>query len=271
MSDYKVLALDLDGTLTNTQKEITPRTKQALMDAAKAGTRILLASGRPTVGIRALAKELELEKNGGYILSYNGGKITNCTTGEVPVAVQFPAEYIPELCAFAAQYQVTILTYDDRGIVTENPQDYYVGVESMTNGVPAFRVDDLVQYVDYPVNKFLLVGIPERMAMVEPLLAKQFEGRLSVYRSTPYFLEAMPLGVDKAASLERLLDTLGLTRANLMACGDGWNDKSMIELAGMGVAMENAVDEVRAIADYITADNDHDGVGLAVEKFILGR
>lgn len=271
MSQYKVLALDLDGTLTNSQKVITPRTRAALDAAAQAGTRILLASGRPTVGIRPLAQELDLKSTGGYILSYNGGKITNCATGEVPVEIRFPSVYIEELAAFAHDQQVTLLTYDDRGIVTENPEDYYVGVECMTNKIQAYKVKDLVQYVNYPVNKFLLVGKPEKMAEVEPLLAKQFEGRLSVYRSTPYFLEAMPLGVDKAASLEQLLGTLGLTARNLMACGDGWNDMGMIQLAGMGVAMANAVPEVKAVANYITLDNDHDGVGLAVEKFILGR
>ena len=271
MSKYKVLALDLDGTLTNSQKIITPSTRAALDAAAKAGTRILLASGRPTVGIRPLAKELDLAATGGYILSYNGGKITNCATGEVPVEIRFPSPYIEELCAFAREQGVTILTYDDRGIVTEDPEDHYVQVECMTNKIRAYRVRDLVKYVNYPVNKFLLVGEPEKLAPVEPILAKQFEGRLTVYRSTPYFLEAMPLGVDKAASLERLLRTLGLTRENLMACGDGWNDMGMIQLAGMGVAMANAVPEVKAAANFITLDNDHDGVGLAVEKFILGQ
>lgn len=271
MSKYKVLALDLDGTLTNTQKIITPRTKAALAAAAKAGTRILLASGRPTVGIRPLAEELDLASSGGYILSYNGGKITNCATGEVPVEIRFPSPYIEELCAFAREHEVTILTYDDRGIVTESPEDHYVKVECMINKIQAYGVKDLVKYVNYPVNKFLLAGEPEKLASLDPLLAKQFEGRLSVYRSMPYFLEAMPLGVDKAASLERLLTTLGLTAENLMACGDGWNDMGMIQLAGMGVAMANAVPEVKAVANFITLDNDHDGVGLAIEKFILSE
>lgn len=89
----KVLALDLDGTLTNTKKEITPRTRAALRRAAEAGVRIVLASGRPTVGVQYLAKELELDKLGGYILSYNGGCIVDCATGAVVAQEAFPPSW----------------------------------------------------------------------------------------------------------------------------------------------------------------------------------
>ena len=95
---YKILALDLDGTLTNTDKIITPRTKAALQAAAQKGVCIVLASGRPTVGIEPLAKELELEKYGGCILSYNGGKIIDCKTGETLVQYAFPANLIEPVC-----------------------------------------------------------------------------------------------------------------------------------------------------------------------------
>ena len=92
---------------------------------------------------------------------------------------------------------------------------------------------------------------------------------LSIYRSAPFFIETMPLGVEKSASLALLLKNMGFGPENLMACGDGWNDLPMIRYAGMGVAMGNAVPEVKQAAKYVTADNEHDGVGLAVEKFIL--
>ena len=98
---YKVLALDLDGTLTNNAKVITPRTKAALQAAADRGVRIVLASGRPTVGIEPLAKELELDRRGGCILSYNGGKIIDCKTGETLVQHEFPPELIDPVCTFA--------------------------------------------------------------------------------------------------------------------------------------------------------------------------
>lgn len=109
------------------------------------------------------------------------------------------------------------------------------------------------------------------MPHVEELMQQEFAGKLSIYRSAPFFIETMPLGVEKAASLNTLLQTLGLTPAELMACGDGWNDLPMIKFAGLGVAMGNAVPPVKAAAGFVSTDNDHDGVGVAVERFILGR
>ena len=109
------------------------------------------------------------------------------------------------------------------------------------------------------------------LAVVEPLVNAALGRDFSVYRSEPFFLEIMPKGIDKAQSLERLLMKLGLKREEMIACGDGYNDLSMIKYAGLGVAMENAVLPVRTAADHITASNNEDGVGLVVEKFMLGR
>ena len=268
---YRVLALDLDGTLTNSEKIITPRTKQALLEAADAGTTVVLASGRPTVGIWPLARELELEKRGGCILSYNGGKIIDCKTGQTLVQHAFPPEVIPTVCTFARYWNVVALTYDANGIVTEQPDNPYVQEEARINKIPVRKVDDLAAEITWPINKLLLVGDPVDMPHVEELMQQEFAGRLSIYRSAPFFIETMPRGVEKSASLSLLLKVMGLFPKDLMACGDGWNDLPMIQFAGLGVAMANAVPQVRAAADFVTKDNDHDGVGLAVEKFILGR
>lgn len=266
---YKMLALDLDGTLTDSNKQVTPRTAAALAKAAEKGVRIVLASGRPTVGVQPLARQLGLDKTGGCILSYNGGRVSDCATGLTLVQHAFPPELVGPVCAFARENDVTALTYDAAGILTERPDNPYVQIEAATNQIPARKVPDLAAAVDFAVNKVLIVGDPEKMPHVEELMQQRFAGRLSIYRSTPFFLEVMPLGVEKAASLELLLRTQGLFAENLMACGDGWNDLPMIRFAGLGVAMGNAVPQVKAAADYVTADNDHDGVGLAVEKFIL--
>ena len=259
---YKILALDLDGTLTNTDKIITPRTKAALQAAAQKGVCIVLASGRPTVGIEPLAKELELEK-------YGGGKIIDCKTGETLVQYAFPADLIEPVCTFSRYWNVVPLTYDRNGIVTEDPATPYVQAEARINRIPVRQVENLPAEVTYPINKLLLTGDPADMPHVEELMQQEFAGKLSICRSQPFFIETMPLGVGKDTSLEILLRAKGLTPANLMACGDGWNDLPMIRLAGLGVAMGNAQAPVKAAADWLTADNDHDGVGLAVEKFIL--
>lgn len=194
---YKVLALDLDGTLTNNAKVITPRTKAALQAAADRGVRIVLASGRPTVGIEPLAKELELDRRGGCILSYNGGKIIDCKTGETLVQHEFPPELIDPVCTFARYWNVMPLTYDAKGIVTEDAANPYVGEEARINKIPARQVENLPAEIQWPINKLLLVGDPVDMPHVEELMQQKFAGKLSIYRSAPFFIETMPLGGGK--------------------------------------------------------------------------
>lgn len=238
--DYKIIVLDLDGTLTNRDKIITPRTKEALMKAQEAGKIVVLASGRPTAGVEPLAKELELARFGSYILSYNGGMITNCKTGEVIFSSLLPVEANKKIMGLAKEYGVDFLTYEGEEIITNNDACIYAHKESKINHLTLRQVDDMEEHVNFPV-----------------------------YRSEPYFLEVLPKGIDKAQSLERLLQHLGMTKEEMIACGDGYNDLTMIQYAGLGVAMENAVLPVRKAADYITASNNEDGVGLVVEKFML--
>ena len=231
MAEIKVLALDLDGTLTNSQKEVTPRTRAALDAAIAKGVTIVLASGRPTAGVLPLAKELGLDKKGGCILSYNGGKIIDCKTGHVLVQHAFPPDLIEPVCTFSRYWNVVPLTYYTHGIITENASSPYVQEEARINKIPVRQVENLPATVNYPINKLLLTGDPVDMPHVEELMQQEFAGKLSICRSAPFFIETMPLGVGKDTSLEILLRAKGLTPANLMACGDGWNDLPMIRLA----------------------------------------
>ena len=249
---------------------ITPRTRAALDAAIEKGVTIVLASGRPTAGIQPLAEELGLDKKGGCILSYNGGKIVDCRTGETLVEKTLDPALVPELCAFAAAQDIAILTYNREGIVCERDKDEWANKECFTTKLPMIHVDDLASYVNYPVCKMLITLDPARRDAVCAAGQQQFAGRADLYPSSPFFIEAVPLGVAKDGSLAELLRRMGLTRENLMACGDGLNDRSMIAYAGVGVAMQNAEQPVKDCADYVTtADNNHDGVAEAVEKFIL--
>ncbi|MGN0243305.1 MAG: Cof-type HAD-IIB family hydrolase [Lachnospiraceae bacterium] len=267
--NYKVLVLDLDGTLTNSEKKITEKTKQALFAAMDAGTTVVLASGRPTYGIVPLAEELELSKRGGYILSFNGARIMNCRTQEIIFQNTISENYLPVLVSLAEDYHVDYLTYENEDIITNNPDNQYALIESKINHMPLRYVEDMTQYVTFPINKMIMLGSGMYLHTIEPRLQREMAGALSVYRSEPFFLEVMPLGVDKAASLERLLAHMNLSREEMIAVGDGFNDLTMIEYAGLGVAMANAQEEVKEKADYITGSNDEDGVAQVVERFIL--
>ncbi|WP_418452570.1 Cof-type HAD-IIB family hydrolase [Candidatus Ventrimonas sp.] len=267
--NYKMIVLDLDGTLTNRDKVITPRTKQSLMEAQKRGIKVVLASGRPTYGVVPLAQELELENYGGYILSFNGGMITDCCTRKAIFKQELPVEANRRIVELAKKEQVDILTYQDTQILTNNPENRYAKLESRINHLKLKQVDNLEEYLDFPVPKFLMLDDGDYLALVEARVKAALGKNFSVYRSDPFFLEILPRNIDKAQSLAQLLKLLGMEREEMIACGDGYNDLSMIEFAGLGVAMENAVRPVRSAADYVTFSNNDDGVAHVVEKFLL--
>lgn len=264
---YRLLVLDLDGTLTNSKKEISPRNLSTLIRLQQSGVRLVLASGRPTYGIAPLAEQLQMKQHGGFILSYNGGEIIDWSTGEVVYKNLLPDDVVPLLYNAAHQRNQAILTYDNEYILTEHPDDPYVQKEAFLNKMQVRPTNDFLQAAPLPLPKCLIVGHPDSLIETEAHLSLTLQGRISVYRSEPYFLELVPLGIDKAASLAVLLEKLGMTREEMVAMGDGYNDLSMIKFAGMGVAMANAQEPVRKAADYVTLSNDEDGVAEAVEKW----
>ena len=264
---YRAIALDLDGTLTNHEKVVTPKTREALLKAAANGAVIILASGRPTYGIEPVAECLELNQRGGYILSYNGGNIVNAKTGEKLFSQFLPDEVIPELYAYAKEHGHALLGYAGNEIITEMPDDQYVKEESRINKMNIRKVENLFEAMEPHPTKLLMTGDPTLMLKAEKELVEKLGDRMDIFRSAPFFLELVPKGIDKAKSLTRLLTKINLTPADLIAFGDGYNDLSMLKLAGMGVAMENAAPEVRAEADYVTLSNEEDGVAAALTHF----
>ena len=160
-----------------------------------------------------------------------------------------------------------MVTYDSDEVLTDSVIDEYMELEARINGLPIKQVDNLAEYVDFPVNKCLLTA-PDKVAYEVMLkLQEEFGEEFSIYRSEPFFVEIMPKNVDKAATLQKLCDYLGITKDDLVACGDGYNDVSMIKFAGVGVAMGNAKPEVKEVADVITGTNDEDGLVDIVNKY----
>lgn len=265
----KILVLDIDGTLTTSEKNISPETKKAILEIQERGHLVMLASGRPTPGMMRYAKELELEKYGGYLLSFNGARIINCKTGEIIFQNVLPRHVISGLYKFAVENDLGLLTYLGDCIILGTRWDEYVEIESKINQIPVRHVDNFEKFVDFDVNKCLMTAPPEKAERCMKLLQEKYKDTLSVYRSEPFFIEIMPKNVDKATSLDRMLETVGLKREDAICCGDGYNDISMISYAGVGVAMKNAREEVKEAADYITErTNDEDGLLDVIDKFI---
>ncbi len=270
--DYKIIVLDLDGTLTNRDKIITPRTREALMKIQDMGKIVVLASGRPTHGVMPLARELELEHHGGYILSFNGGMIVNCQTGETVFSSQLPADINKKVIGLAQEHRVDIMTYEGDKIIASNAAYQYIALESRVCHMEVKEIHDfekMKEYVSFAVPKFILTDDGDYLVTIEPKVKAAMGRDFGVYRSDPYYLEVLPKGIDKAKSLERFLEVTGYKREEMIACGDGYNDLTMIRFAGLGVAMENGVLPARQAADYITLSNNDDGVAHVVEKFML--
>ena len=266
--EKKALVLDIDGTLTNSQKEITDNTRQAIWDAVMRGHKIMLASGRPTPGMYRYEKELELARYGGYLLSFNGARIVECRTGEVVYQRTLPLGLLPGLYRYARQQHMGLVTYLGDVVISAFEPDEYIRWEAKINGLPIRVVDNFVEFVDFDIQKCLMTAPGEQAAVYERELQEKYGQMASIYRSEPYFVEVMPRDVTKASSIEKMLPVLGVDREHVICCGDGYNDISMIRYAGLGVAMANAQAVVKEAADYITASNDEDGIVQVIRKFM---
>lgn len=264
---YQILVLDIDGTLTTSEKKISPATMEALLRLQQAGVCVVLASGRPTAGILPYARELDLKTYGNYILSFNGARILNMKTNEIVYDKTLPPDIIPALYEEAISTHTGLISYEGNDVIAATEIDHYMEYEAHINRIAIRLVENFPAYVTFPVNKCLMTGEPEHLVSVEKHLKERFCDLLNIYRSEPYFLEIMPQGIDKAASLQRLLSKLNLTQEQMICCGDGFNDISMIEAAGVGVAMANAQDIVKQAADFITGSNDEDGIVTVIRKF----
>ena len=269
---YKLLVLDVDGTLLNDEREISKRTLAALLKVQQMGVRIVLASGRPTYGLMPLAKTLELGNYGGFVLSYNGCQIIKAQNGEILFERRINPEMLPYLEKKARKNGFAIFTYHDDTLITDSPDNEYIKNEALLNNLKIIREDEFSTAIDFAPCKCMLVSDKEKALIgLEQHWEKRLAGTLDAFRSEPYFLEVVPCGVNKANTLGALLEHLGVTREEVIAVGDGVCDVTMLQLAGMGVAMGHSQDSVKVCADYVTASNEEDGVAPAVEKLILAE
>lgn len=267
---YKLLVLDVDGTLLNEEKVISKRTLSALLKVQQTGVRIALASGRPTYGLLPIAKSLELGLYGGFILSYNGSQIINAKNGEILFERRINPEMIPYIEKKAVKNNFALFTYHDDTLLTNSPDNVHVQEEAALNNLKIITEEEFSTAIDFAPCKCMLVSDDEEaLTGLENHWKKRLDGVLDVFRSEPYFLEVVPCSVDKANTLAVLLEYLGIQRDEVMAIGDGVCDVTIIQMAGTGVAMGNSVESVKICADYTTDTNENDGVAQAVEKLIL--
>ncbi|MCK9160289.1 MAG: Cof-type HAD-IIB family hydrolase [Bacteroidaceae bacterium] len=267
--NYKLIAVDLDGTLTNTEKKVTPRNINILVKAQQSGIRLCIVSGRPLLGTIHIAQELRMNEYEGIIIACNGGVIINCQTQETYLNLTLPNETIPLIYNYAKKNGECLFTFCGKHIITENPENRHIQISALRNMMTIKPSDNFLNDIELPLNKCVIAEDQDKAEQAEKQLQKFFEGRITALRTEPYFIELVPLGIDKGKALAKLAKKLHIDRKEIIAFGDGFNDQTMIKYAGMGIAMQNAQAPVKEVANMITASNDDDGVASALEKLIL--
>lgn len=267
MSKYKLIAFDVDDTLLTTEKVISPKTKQALLNAQKNGIKLCVASGRLPYGVKPYAEELDVLNNGGYYLGFNGGAVLN-SGNELIGTTYLDSKYIEPVYEVLRPTNVTTMVHKGDIIYADRKVNDYTHIEPDVIGLPLNLVDDIAEFVDWKLHKILLCGEPGELKEVEGKLKAKFADDVDIYLSAPWFLEVMPNGVNKGLGVEKVCADMGISMDEVMAFGDNYNDIPMLEMAGLGIAMGNAEDEVKNSADYVTDTCDFDGIAKALSKFL---
>lgn len=267
MIPYKLIALDIDGTLNNDEKRITPKTREALIQAQKEGATVVLASGRPTSGFKREVEALELKKHHGLILSYNGGAIIDVETNETLYKKSIPLDLAKDFLRRAEEFDVTPIVDNGTHIYTNAPDGFQIRYESENNLLAINEVENIAEALDFSPVKLLIAAPEETLKPLIPDLTEPFIADLSAILSAPFYLEVTMPGISKRHSLEKICEKLNILPSEVIAFGDAENDLSMLEFAGHAVAMGNACDALKEIADEVTLTNNEDGIAVTLAKY----
>ncbi len=269
MTMYKLIALDMDGTLLRGDGTISQRTKSAIQQARQKGVKVVLASGRPIEGLERYLTELELTSNDDYALSYNGALIKNVGTRETICSQLISGKDVHDVYSISQKIGVNTHAFSTELGLISPKLSHYTAHERDMNGIALTLIDFNELSEDHPIIKVMLVDEPEILSPgVEQIPADYYE-RFTVVRSAPFFLEILNKNSNKGNGVAMLADYLGIKPEEVICVGDAGNDVHMLEYAGLSVAMGNAFDDIKAIADYVTHSNEEDGVAHVIEKFIL--
>ncbi len=276
----KAISMDIDGTLTNDEKVITPRTRERLLEAQESGIKLLLSSGRPAQGLKSLAHELELDTHDGLLVCFNGACVIDAQTDEVLYEQPLPADELCRLIEHLRKFDLIPWITQGEYLYTEDVFNCMIHLEDGTTknivkyerDMCEMRIREVADLCEVaramPVDKLLTAGDPAYLNAHHDEMYAPFKCTLNGMFTAPWYFEFTAQGIDKAHALEGALPKIGIEAADVVAFGDGQNDRSMLEWAGTGVAMANAVDETKAVAQMITLSNNEDGIAEALDKLL---
>ena len=270
----RLIAFDLDGTLLNSDKVLTPRNKAALERAAEKGILIVPTTGRLFKGMPAEIRQFPFLR---YAITINGAAVFDTETGDNIYRAEIPLENALEIMTYLDQFPIVYDCYkDNTGWMTQSmwdqaevfaPNAYYVH-SIRTNRKPVPELKEFLRQQGGSVQKIQLFSTdPELRTALLRELPRRFS-HLAVSSSVSRNVEINHEDANKGSALMALASRLGLDRSRVIAFGDGLNDISMIREAGIGVAMQNAVEEVKAASDLITGSCEESGVAMVLEQIL---
>lgn len=265
---YKLIAMDLDGTLNNDQKVITEKTKAALMAAQRAGIVLALASARPSPGLFKERDILSLQEYHGILMSYNGGRIVDAETGKVLFETAMDLAETKQVLRQLESLPVTPILDDGVQFYVTDKSGYKVDYECRNNNMVCTEVGNLADFLTFVPIKILMSVQPEEIAQVQRQIAAMLPQSLTVVQTAPFYLEVIPKVINKGQGIRDICRVLGIGTEEVIAFGDAENDIPMLCAAGMGVAMGNAAEVVKEAADMVTLSNNDDGIAFALQQFL---
>lgn len=269
----KLVAIDIDATLINDQRQITERTKQAIKKASQQGVKVVLCTGRPITGVDGYLTELGLNhQDDEYVISFNGA-LAQTTNENVLVNYTLSFDDYIDWQAFCLKNNVKsqIESRDYIYTINRDLSPWTIHESDLVSMPVRVRsLDEMAHTQDqYVLAKGMMLGNKDELDIAQPKVIKEFGDRFTIIRSEDFYLEVINHKASKGSTLKVLSEELGIKQDEVMALGNAQNDNSMIEYAGLGVAMGNSVPETKAVANVITDTNNNDGVGKAIEKYVL--
>ncbi|WP_296127452.1 Cof-type HAD-IIB family hydrolase [uncultured Anaerococcus sp.] len=265
----KLIAVDLDGTLLTSTNTISKKSKEIIEKVLNAGHKVVIITGRDFYGSIKVARELFDRHEGGLVASSNGALVFDLAKDKPIINHTIPREVVKEMIAYGKSLGLDYLIYHDNKILAEKDDAYDLDFLSKKNKLEVEIIEDLADKLDFDLNKLLFSAQPSLIEKVKSDFEEQFKGKVNPIHSMPQFLDCMPAGIHKGRSLLEIADFYGIDHKDTLAFGDEINDETMIEMAGIGIAMANASDYIKNLADDICPTNDDDGISLYLEENIL--
>ena len=267
---YKLIALDMDGTLLKGDKTISKENYNAIQKAKKLGVKIVLATGRPLNGIKKYLEHLDLINENDYAIVYGGAVVQNTKSGKFLSNNVLKLSDWNYLFSLSQELNVNIHVLTSNECIT--PKDNkYSNVEATMNNIPIIIDNPSTMNKNLSLIKIMFIDEPELLEKVIAKLPKEIYDKYTVVRSAPYFLEFLNINANKGIGVDSLAKILNIKQEEVICIGDAGNDMHMVEYAGLGVAMENAFPELKEIANYITLSNENNGVAHVIDKFIFNK